>query len=131
MFWSEFQSENRIFANRKVDNFNSVKKTSSEFFKKSQIQMTILQEFWSEFRLEMQQLLSTEFLWNFSRILTKIPVGKFSDKHLRWFWNSLSNLIWILFGNEAAYFKNFDQYSSWTWRCSWPRNSRGFLWNFD
>ena len=31
-------------------------------------------------------------------------MGKFRGKHLRWFWNSLSNLIRILFVNEAAYF---------------------------
>ena len=30
--------------------------------------------------------------------------GNFRGKHIRWFCNSLSNSIWILFGNEAAYF---------------------------
>ena len=39
--------------------------------------------------------MAVEFLWNSSRILIRILVGKFRGKHLKRLWNSLNNLLWI------------------------------------
>lgn len=46
--------------------------------------------------------MTSEFLWNFSRILIRMPVADFSDKPTRKLWNPPGISIIIPFGNAAV-----------------------------